>query len=138
MKALTSRRAALGAILSAPLGSVSLAAASRREPPSDLASACEWASNQWSSLHARCRAEDWDDDRLNAESELYYAVFDRALAEPSRTLSDLKAKARLCLTDFEAQVFPWLDPAENSEPDDAERMVMTVLRELIALVDGAV
>lgn len=132
MKVHTSRRAALGAILAAPLTSAPAVAAR----PSDLARACEWASDHWLGMQARSQAENWDDDRLDVETDRYYAVFDRALAEPSRTLSDLRAKARLCLTDFEAQVFPFLDPAENSEPEDAERMVMTVLREVIALLES--
>ncbi|WP_267422815.1 hypothetical protein [Methylobacterium sp. GC_Met_2] len=125
----STRRAALGAILAAPLASVPACAART----SDLARSCEWAADHWLGLDARCHAEKWDDDKLDAEADLYNAVFRRALAEPSGSLADLKAKARLCLVDVEAQLFPMRNMAENDEPDEGERMVLTVLQEVIAL-----
>ncbi|GJE52532.1 hypothetical protein GOFOIKOB_5605 [Methylobacterium tardum] len=127
------RRAALGAILAAPLASVPAEAIVPAPGQSDLAHACEWASDHWHSISPRCRAENWDDDKLDAEMDLYDEVFERALAEPSATLADLKAKARLCLTDFEAHAFPFRNPEDNSEPDDGTKMVLMVLREVIKL-----
>ena len=129
MKAPASRRGLILGLAALPLTGGAATAA----PPSDLARACEWAADHWLSFDARCRAENWDDDRLDAESDLFGDVLHRALAEPSRSTADLKAKARLCLVDFEAALFPMRNVEENGEPDDGERMVLTVLREVIEL-----
>jgi len=135
--AASTRRAALGAILAAPItGGVVMALPSGSAAvtvPTDLARACEWATAHWAGISPRCRAEDWDDDKLDAEMDLYDAVWDRALAEPSFNPADLKAKARLCLQDYLAHTFPFTDPAMNKAPDDLERMVITVLQEVIEL-----
>jgi len=135
--AASTRRAALGAILSAPItGGAVMALPSGSAAvtvPTDLARACEWATAHWAGISPRCRAEDWDDDKLDAEMDLYDAVWDRALAEPSLNPADLKAKARLCLQDYLAHTFPFTDPAMNKAPDDLERMVITVLQEVIEL-----
>lgn len=125
----STRRATLGAILAAPLATVSAAAAA----PSDLARACVWAIGQTNYINDTAGAEHWDDDRLDEEVEKYDAVFTRALMQPSADMQELVAKARLCLHDFEAQNLPFPDSQESEDLDDLAKMVMTVLREVITL-----
>lgn len=125
----STRRAALGAILAAPLASVPAVASAS----SDLARACLWAIEQTNFINTTAGAEHWDDDRLDAEIEKYDAVFSRALMQPSANMADLVAEARLCLHDFEAQNFPFHNDEDNGEPDDGVKMVLTVLREVITL-----
>ena len=78
-------------------------------------------------------AEHWDDDRISDEGDLSDAVIDRAISEPSRSLWDLQAKARLCLHDFEAHNMPFATPEDNGTLDAGQQLVRTVLREVIKL-----
>ncbi|MGH1588020.1 hypothetical protein ACRBEV_06280 [Methylobacterium phyllosphaerae] len=78
-------------------------------------------------------AEHWDDDRISSEGDLSDAVIERAIAEPSRSLLDLQAKAQLCLKDFRDHALPFHDQTEESGLDEGERLVLTVLREAISL-----
>ncbi|TXM99677.1 hypothetical protein FV242_24545 [Methylobacterium sp. WL64] len=134
MKAST-RRSALGAILAAPLtgGAVmalpSVAATAR----SDLAEACLWAMRHVDYINTAAIAEHWDDDRVSDEGDLSDAVIDRAIAEPSRSLSDLQAKAQLCLKDFEDHALPFRTDRDESNLDAGQRLVLAVLREVIKL-----
>lgn len=58
----STRRAALGAILAAPLtGGAVMVLPSVSPPnlrPSDLARACDWATAHWAGILPRCEAED--------------------------------------------------------------------------------
>jgi len=101
--------------------------------PADLVHACAWAIEQAWFINFTAGSESWDDDRLDEECEKYNEVFSLALVQPSTSLRDLVAKARLCLHDFEAQTFPFHSPEANEEPDDLAKMVITVLREVITL-----
>ncbi|WP_267421832.1 hypothetical protein [Methylobacterium sp. GC_Met_2] len=128
MSAPASRRGLLLGLATLPLtGGAAVAG------PTDLARACRWAADHWLGMHGRCCAEEWDDNKLDAEMDLYDAVLQRALVEPSASLDEVAAKAQLCLVDFEAQLFPLLKRAENDEPGDGDRMVLTVLKEVIKL-----
>ena len=125
----STRRAALGAILAAPLASVPAVAAHR----SDLAEACLWAVKHVDYINTAAIAECWDDDRLHDEGDLSDAVIDRAIAEPSQSLSDLQAKAQLCLKDFSDHAMPFRGQHDESGLDVGERLILTVLREVISL-----
>ncbi|MGU3326090.1 hypothetical protein ACLBXB_04055 [Methylobacterium mesophilicum] len=136
MKAST-RRSALGAILAAPLtgGAVMALPFGSPQPgaPSDLAESCLWAIRHVDYINTAAIAEHWDDDRVSDEGELSDAVIDRAIAEPSRSLSDLQAKAQLCLKDFEDHALPFRTDRDESNIDAGQRLVLAVLREVIKL-----
>ncbi|WP_267361509.1 MULTISPECIES: hypothetical protein [unclassified Methylobacterium] len=91
MSAPASRRGLLLGLATLPLaGGVAVAG------PADLARACRrWAADHWLGMDARCRAEEWDDDKLDGEMDLYDAVLQRALVEPSASLGEVAAEARL-------------------------------------------
>lgn len=125
----STRRAALGAIIAAPLASVPAVAA----PRSDLAEACLWAMRHVDYINTAAVAEHWDDDRIGDEGDLSDAVIDRAIAERSRSLSDLQAKAQLCLKDFSDHALPFRNNKDESGLDVGQKLVLTVLREVIAL-----
>ena len=131
----STRRAALGAILAAPLtGGVVMALPSvAAAPRSDLAEACVWAIRHINYINTAAVADHWDDDRISDEGDLSDAVVERAIAEPSRSLSDLQAKAQLCLTDFADHALPFKDNKDESTLDVGQQLVLTVLREVIKL-----
>src|SRR4051812_31575037 len=87
----STRRAALGAILAAPLtgGAVMALPSGTVASPSDLARACDWAVEHRSWLCRTSLAEDWDDDRMEVESDRHEAVVVRAATEPSKSPADL-------------------------------------------------
>lgn len=120
----STRRAALGAILAAPLVSVPAVAV----PPSSLADACLWASKHRAWIDLTASDERWTDERLDAESSRVDAVITRAITEPSRTWAELAAKASLALEDYER-----FTALPGTELDDGERIVLTVLREAAGL-----
>lgn len=131
----STRRTALGAMLAAPLtgGAVMALPSSAAAARSDLAEACLWAMRHVDYINTAAIAEHWDDDRVSEEGDLSDAVIDRAIAEPSSSLSDLQAKAQLCLKDFADHKMPVHDQKDESSLDVGERLVLTVLREVIKL-----
>ena len=121
----STRRAALGAILGAPLASVPLATAAKAQvAPSDLAQACDWAISHvdWVN-HNDEPCEAWPDDRLNGELARVDDVLDRIANEPAQGLDDLRAKARLLLMD-------WGSTFGSRTLHPGERALMTFLREV--------
>ena len=131
----STRRAALGAILAAPLtgGAVMALPSPATAIRSDLAEACLWAMRHVDYINTAAVAEEWDDERISDEGDRSDAVIDRAIAEPSRSLSDLQAKAQLCLKDFSDHALPFRNVKDESSLDVGQQLVLTVLREVIAL-----
>ncbi|SFT24755.1 hypothetical protein [Methylobacterium sp. yr668] len=115
----STRRAALGAILAVPLASVPAIAALT----SDLAAACNAAAERWNWVkdpsHPDCV---WPDERMNAELDRFMAVIERSIQEPSTSLGDLAAKARLMI-------------AEHDDGDryQGHRALIALLNEVVAL-----
>ena len=124
------RRAALGAILATPLtGGAVMALPSGPSGPvagSDLARACDWAVQHRAWISRASDDEDWDDDRVNFESDRHEAVVVRAATEPSRSPADLAAKARLLLDE-------WASTGLLKSTYGDERLAATILQEVIAL-----
>ncbi|MHC2104417.1 hypothetical protein [Methylobacterium sp. CM6246] len=100
---------------------------------SDLAEACLWAMRHVDYINTAAIADEWDDDRIAEEGDKSDAVIDRAIAEPSRSMSDLQAKAQLCLKDFENHALPFRNDKDESRLDAGQKLVLTVLREVIKL-----
>lgn len=94
---------------------------------SKIGQACEWACRHREWIEMAVRSESWDDARLDAEMDRVDAVFARAVAEPSRSLADLSAKARLVLPDLVESMADVHD-----FPDGL--LSVAVLRELAAFV----
>jgi len=117
--AASTRRAALGAILTAPLASVSAVAAS----PSDLAAACVAAADQWVWVKDPGHPDElWPDERMDQEIDRVCAVLQRSIDEPSTCLRDLAGKARLMI-------------AEHDDGDQylGHRALIALLREEVTL-----
>lgn len=131
----STRRAALGAILAAPLtgGAVMALPSAAATARSDLAEACLWAMRHVDYINTAAIADNWDDDRISLEGDRSDAVINRAIAEPSRSISDLQAKAQLCLKDFEDHALPFTNVKDESGLDVGQKLVLTVLREVIKL-----
>lgn len=121
----STRRAALGAILAAPLASVPVASAViQSAPPSDLARACDWAIAHMDWInHNDEPLEAWTDERTNAEIARFDAVVARVADEPALDMADLKAKARILLKD-------WAACMDGHTPAVHERALLTFLREV--------
>lgn len=126
----STRRAALGAILAAPLtGGAVMALPSGSMPavaPSDLVHACDWAIQHRALICNAALTENWDDDRVGLESDRHEAVVVRAATEASRTLADLAAKARLLLDE-------WTSAGLLESPYGDDRLAATILQEVIEL-----
>ena len=127
----STRRAALGAILAAPLtGGAVMALPSGTA--SGLAQACDWAVGQSVYIDTVSHEEHWDDDRLDQEMDRYTEVFRRAINEPSASPADIGAKARLLLRDLRVNTSGWHPDDETTLSDD-DRLIRVVLREVIKL-----
>lgn len=125
-----SRRNLFAAALLPVIAAPALAAIT--EPaPSSLARACAWAHREHAKRDVEAFVADWSEDRWEAELAATQAVVARAIAEPSASVSDLAAKARLLLADMER-----MNRLGGEEPDALDRLNAVVLREIIAL--GAV
>jgi hypothetical protein len=128
--AASTRRAALGAILAAPLtGGAVMALPSGSLPPaapSDLVQACDWAIQHRGWINKSAVAEHWDDDRLDVETRRHEAIVVRAATETSRSPADLAAKARLLLDE-------WADTGLLKSTYGDERLAATILQEVIKL-----
>ena len=126
----STRRAALGSILAAPLTSGAVMALPSGSPPpvapSDLVRACDWAVRHRAWINTAAIAEHWDDDRLDFESDRHEAIVKRAAAEPSRGPADLAAKARLPLDE-------WTSTGLLKSTYGDERLAATILQEVIKL-----
>ena len=126
MSALASRRdtlATLAGFLAVPVA----AAPALAVQPSDLARACDWAVGHMAWINdPRHPDKEWPDERLEAEIDRFDAVLRRAADEPSTSLTDIRAKARLILTD---RVGDLTDP----EAPDFDRALLALLKEVIAL-----
>ena len=114
----SSRRAVLRGVAALP--ALTLPAFGGR---SDLALACDFGIRRLAYINGS--HEPWDDERLTAECEKVNAVFRRAIAEPSASMSDIAAKSRLMLDEIDN------DGREPAQYDD-ERMIETILREIVA------
>lgn len=128
MSALASRRGFLCGIATLPTITAEPALAGVQLQPSDLAQACLWATSHRGWIDAVAYREDWDDERLNAECQRVDDIITRAIREPSASVSDVGAKARLALEDFER-----FSAVPGQPMDDGDRIVLTVLREAVAL-----
>ena len=126
----STRRAALSAILAAPLtgGAVMALPSAAAKPQSDLAEACLWAVQHRAWIDDTAAREPWSDDRLDHEISKVDVVFTRAIEEPSVTFQDLAAKAALALEDYER-----FTATQGDDHDDGVQIVHTVLREVIKL-----
>ena len=124
----STRRAAIGAILAAPLASVPAVAAitAKTEIVSDLAASCVWAEGHLRWINDPTQPlDDWPDERVDAELDRVDAVMDRAAKEPAASLPDLAAKARIVLASYEDHL--------RTSDIIADSALHTVLREVIAL-----
>ena len=118
----STRRAALGAILAAPLASVPAAAS----VPSDLARACEWGVAHLAWINENDEPhEAWPDERLHRELDRVDDVLWRVADEPARDRTDLVAKVRLILAS-DGEMLSLSDSADD-------RALSTVLQEVLAL-----
>ena len=126
----STRRAALGSILAAPLtGGAIMALPSGSPPnlgPSDLVQACDWAIQHRAWINKAAPAEDWDDDRVDLECDRHEVIIVRAATEASRTPADLAAKARLLLDE-------WTGADLLKSPYGDDRLAATILQEVIKL-----
>ena len=126
----STRRAALGAILTAPLtGGVVTAlpfGSPRPGAPSDLARACAWGvvHLEWINDTSHPLSE-WPDERLHRELDRVDEVLDRIAVEPSSSLADLVAKVQLMLAS-DGQHLSMSDCSDD-------RAMLTILREVIKL-----
>lgn len=115
----STRRAALGAILTAPLASVPAIAA----PTSDLAAACFAAAERWEWVKdPRQPIEAWPDERMDREIDRVCAVIERSIQEPSVSLRDLAGKARLMIAEH-----------DDGDQYQGHRALIALLRELVTL-----
>ncbi|ACB23976.1 hypothetical protein [Methylobacterium radiotolerans] len=115
----STRRAALGAILAAPLASVPAVASLT----SDLAAACNEAAKRWIYVTDRRHpAELFTDEQIDVEINHCTAVLERCIQEPSQSLPELAAKARLMI-------------AEHDDGDQfvGHRALIVLLNEVVAL-----
>lgn len=124
MTAPTSRRAMLGGIVALP----ALAAPASAAPaaPSDIVKLCDFAIEHYDWINLTAPAENWSDDRLDAENDRFWEAFDGAAGQPSATVQDMQAKARLALHQLD-------DLGELDDADPALLLAVAVLREIIAL-----
>ncbi len=115
----STRRAALGAILAAPLASVPALAA----PTSDLAAVCNAAAARWAWVKDPKNPEDaWPDERMDAEIDRFMIVVQRSIQEPSQGLRDLAAKARLMIAEH-----------DDGDKYQGHRALIALLNEVVAL-----
>ena len=122
MSAPSDRRGFLRGLVSLPLIGGGAAFAST---PSDLASTCEWAirHNAWISATAM------SDDEVSRQVDRHEAAIIRAIEEPSRSVADLGAKARMLLDDIEGKEL-------LRSPYSDDRLIVVVLREAAGFVEG--
>jgi len=118
----------LRGVVALPTMTASATLAAGPSQPSDLARACLWATGHRAWIDAVAFGDDWDDDRVSAECRRVDDIITRAIREPSISLADLGAKARLALEDFER-----FTAVPGGPMDDGDRIVLTVLREAVAL-----
>lgn len=128
----STRRAALGAILAAPLAGSAVAASpfkvGENPSPTDLARACDWAIAHMDWInHNDEPLEAWPDERTNAEIARFDAVVARVADEPSLDKADLKAKARILFKD-------WAACMDGHTPATHERALLTFLREVATCI----
>ncbi|MHC2089434.1 hypothetical protein [Methylobacterium sp. CM6244] len=94
---------------------------------SDLAEACDWAVKHVVWINSECSGKGWGDERFNVEIAKHSEIWERAIAEPAASLSDLAAKARLFGEDWERH-----NPDDGSR-DGLDRMMASILRDVAAL-----
>ncbi|WP_144768414.1 hypothetical protein [Methylobacterium dankookense] len=116
------RRGALGLIA----GALAASAVPVASAPSAIAFMCDWAVAHMDRINVLSRKEAWSDERVEAETVRFDAALTCAAEEPSRSLADIKAKARLILADRREDL-------TDVEAPDYERALLTLLREIIAL-----
>ena len=95
--------------------------------PSVLAQECDALVQRTEWLDAPENTRDWTDEDWEREFDANSLVFERAATEPSRNEYDRAAKAKLALGDylrFHPEKLGW---------EEGERLMVTVLREVIAL-----
>ncbi|MDV2986366.1 UNVERIFIED_CONTAM: hypothetical protein Q9R58_18770 [Methylobacteriaceae bacterium AG10] len=99
------------------------------QPPADLIEACDWAIRHSAWIDSTAGRENWDDARVKAECDKVNTVWYRARWTPSWNPNLLAAKSRLLLADLEGHFAQFPD----SEPDQRDRLTMTILRDAIAM-----
>lgn len=97
---------------------------------SALAEACNYAVDHMQWMDRRVSVEEWSNERFALEMGKSDQVFVRAINEPSKGLPDLLAKARLSLNDRER-----FSP-DTGDLDNGERLMLVVVREVVALLNG--
>lgn len=107
-------------------------AAVQSSAPTSLGLACDWAIGHVDWVNETSRAENWSDARLDEEAGKSDAVWSRATVEPSITLGDLAAKARMLLADLEGEALDF-----DVELDERDKLTFAVLREVSSLVPAA-
>ncbi|KQP80657.1 hypothetical protein [Methylobacterium sp. Leaf117] len=124
MSALTSRRALIGGLATLPAltaPGIALAAV-----PSDIVRQCNFAIQQGAWINATAGVEHWPEEKMSLENGRYWEAFEAAYEQPSATLADVQAKARLALRELGD-----MGKLENGGP--AVLLAADVLREVIAL-----
>lgn len=117
----STRRAALGAILAAPLASVPAIAA-----PSALARSCDWGVAHLAWINDPASDDrHWPDERLEGELDRVDEMMARVAGMVSANRADLAAKARFIMADI----------GEHFDGSDfaVDRAMLSLLREVIAL-----
>lgn len=95
--------------------------------PTDLARACDWAVGHMAWINGGSPlSERWTDEWLEDEIDRFDAVLERAATEPSTSLADIQAKARLILSDRAGDL-------NDAEAPHYERALLALLKEVIAL-----
>ncbi|MGU3668182.1 hypothetical protein ACLBX9_28680 [Methylobacterium sp. A49B] len=108
------------------LAALTLAGGAAVAGPSDLARDCDWGVSHLAWIdNPGSDDRDWPDERLHRELGRVDDVLDRIAAEPSTSLADLAAKARLILAN-DGEMLSMSDCSDD-------RAVLCVLREVNAL-----
>jgi hypothetical protein len=124
MSALASRRALLGGIAALP--ALAVPAPAMAPASSDIVRQCDFAVEQGNWINRVCSAEEWPEEKMSLENGRYWEAFEAAYDQPSATMADVRAKARLALRELG-------DMGELESGDPAVLLAADVLREIIAL-----
>ncbi|KMO34708.1 hypothetical protein VP06_13660 [Methylobacterium aquaticum] len=89
-----------------------------------MVQACDTALNAWAETDAQAMAEDWNDGRVGQNVDIVFNATERAANLPASTHAGLQAKARLLARHYAPDF-------EDQEPDHAERLLLSLLRDLV-------
>ncbi len=119
------RRGTLRALAALPLAVAALAgpAVALPYPDAELIRACDSALDAWAESDSRGVDEDWSDARIGQNVDVVFSGTERASNLKASTHAGLQAKARLLARHYAPDF-------EDQEPDAAERLLISLLRDL--------